>query len=76
MSYHDYISEATLRYLMQQYPEHTPGWLASFTDEVRRLEEMWKVMKILNLPPEDLHKCFPPGGVAEGELPRMRLVEY
>ena len=41
-----------------------------------KLEEMWKVMKILNLPPEDLHKCFPPGGVAEGELPRMRLVEY
>lgn len=43
MSYHDYISEATLRYLMQQYPEHTPGWLATFTDEVRRLEDMWKV---------------------------------
>ena len=43
MSYHDYISEATLNYLMQQYPEHTPGWLATFTDEVHRLEEMWGV---------------------------------
>ncbi len=43
MSYHDYISTATLQYLMQQYPEHTPGWLESFTDEVHRLEEMWGV---------------------------------
>ena len=43
MSYHDYISEATLNYLMQQYPEHTPGWLETFTDEVHRLEEMWGV---------------------------------
>ena len=43
MSYHDYISDATLNYLMQQYPEHTPGWLASFTDEVHRMETMWGV---------------------------------
>lgn len=43
MSYHDYISEATLRYLMQQYPEHTPGWLATFTEEVHRLEQLWQV---------------------------------
>ena len=43
MSYHDYISDATLQYLMQQYPEHTPGWLATFESEVHRLEEMWGV---------------------------------
>ena len=43
MSNHDYISDATLQYLMQQYPEHTPGWLDSFEGEVRRLEEMWGV---------------------------------
>ena len=43
MIYHELISPATLQYLMQQYPEHTPGWLASFDDEVRRLEEMWRV---------------------------------
>lgn len=41
MSYHDFISEATLNYLMQQYPEHTPGWLANFQDEVNRLASMW-----------------------------------
>lgn len=41
MTYHAFISDATLQYLMQQYPEHTPGWVASFTDEVRRLEEKW-----------------------------------
>ena len=43
MSYHDYISGATLHYLMQRYPEHTPGWLSSFEDEVNRLEAMWGV---------------------------------
>ena len=43
MSYHDYISDATLQYLMQQYPEHTPGWLASFQSEVHRLEDLWAV---------------------------------
>ena len=43
MSNHAYISDATLNYLMQQYPAHTPGWLETFTDEVRRLEEMWGV---------------------------------
>lgn len=43
MSYHDYISDATLQYLMQQYPAHTPGWLESFAGEVNRLEEMWGV---------------------------------
>ena len=43
MSNQAFISEATLQYLMQQYPEHTPGWLESFQDEVRRLEEMWGV---------------------------------
>ena len=43
MSYHDYISGATLHYLMQRYPEHTPGWLSSFEDEVNRLEAMWSV---------------------------------
>nr|MBR4279720.1 hypothetical protein [Clostridia bacterium] len=43
MSYHEYISEATLTYLMQRYPEHTPGWLASFDGEVKRLEDMWGV---------------------------------
>lgn len=43
MSYHTFISDATLQYLMQQYPEHTPGWLESFTGEVRRLEELWGV---------------------------------
>ena len=43
MSYHDYISEATLQYLMQQYPAHTPAWLESFEGEVHRLEEMWGV---------------------------------
>ncbi len=43
MSCHDYISEATLQYLMQQYPEHAPGWLASFEDEVCRLEKLWGV---------------------------------
>ena len=37
------ISQATLQYLMQQYPEHTPGWLESFQAEVRRLEDMWGV---------------------------------
>ncbi len=41
---HDLISPATLQYLMQQYPEHTPGWLTSFEEEVRRIEEMWGVM--------------------------------
>ena len=43
MSQHEFISGATLDYLMQQYPEHTPGWLADFQDEVSRLEEMWGV---------------------------------
>lgn len=43
MTYHDYISEATLQYLMQQYPEHTPGWLDGFEDEVARLEQQWDV---------------------------------
>ena len=43
MSQHEFISGATLDYLMQQYPEHTPGWLANFQDEVSRLEEMWGV---------------------------------
>ena len=43
MIYHNLISPATLQYLMQQYPEHTPGWLASFDGEVRRLEKMWGV---------------------------------
>lgn len=43
MSYHAYISGATLKYLHQQYPAHTPAWLESFTDEVHRLEEMWGV---------------------------------
>ncbi len=43
MSYHEYISDATLQYLMQRYPEHTPGWLDTFQSEVRRLEEMWGV---------------------------------
>ena len=43
MTYHDYISEATLQYLMQQYPEHTPGWLETFGSEVHRMEDMWGV---------------------------------
>ena len=43
MSYHDYISDATLQYLMQQYPEHTPGWLKTFEREVGRLEALWSV---------------------------------
>lgn len=43
MTYHDYISDATLQYLMQQYPEHTPGWLASFQSEVNRIEAQWGV---------------------------------
>ena len=43
MTYHDYISDATLQYLMQQYPEHTPGWLASFQSEVNRIETQWGV---------------------------------
>ena len=43
MIYRDLISPATLQYLMQQYPEHTPGWLASFDEDVHRLEEMWGV---------------------------------
>ena len=43
MAYHDYISEATLQYLMQQYPEHTPGWLSGFEQEVHRLEELWQL---------------------------------
>ena len=43
MLFHELISPATLHYLMQQYPEHTPGWLASFDGEVRRLEDMWGV---------------------------------
>ena len=43
MAYHDYISDATLQYLMQQYPEHTPGWLAGFEQEVHRLEQLWQL---------------------------------
>ncbi len=43
MSNQAFISEATLQYLMQQYPEHTPGWLENFQGEVRRLEDMWGV---------------------------------
>ncbi len=43
MSYHDYISDATLKYLMQQYPDYTPRWLETFESEVRRLEEKWGV---------------------------------
>lgn len=43
MTYHDYISDATLQYLMQQYPEHTPGWLETFQSEVHRLEMQWGV---------------------------------
>lgn len=43
MTYHDYISDATLQYLLQRYPEHTPGWLESFQREVSRLEELWGV---------------------------------
>ena len=43
MTYHDYISDATLQYLLQQYPEHTPGWLKSFQSEVHRLEDLWGV---------------------------------
>ena len=43
MSYHAYISGATLKYLHQQYPAHTPAWLESFTEEVRRLEALWGV---------------------------------
>ena len=43
MSYHEFISDATLQYLMQQYPEHTPGWLESFRGKVARLEEKWNL---------------------------------
>lgn len=43
MSYHEYISNATLQYLLQQYPEHTPAWLETFKTEVHRLESMWGV---------------------------------
>ncbi len=43
MSYHDFISDATLQYLMQQYPEHTPQWLETFEAEVKRLSRMWGV---------------------------------
>ena len=43
MTYHDYISDATLHYLMQQYPTHTPGWLKTFQQEVHRLEVQWGV---------------------------------
>ncbi len=43
MNYHDYISGAALHCLMQQYPAHTPAWLASFQQEVHRLEEQWGV---------------------------------
>ena len=43
MSYQDYISQATLQYLMQRYPAHTPEWLKTFEAEVLRLEEMWGV---------------------------------
>lgn len=43
MTYHDYISDATLQYLMQQYPDHTPGWLAAFEGEVGRIERQWGV---------------------------------
>ncbi len=43
MSYHDFISDATLQYLMQQYPAHTPQWLETFEDEVARLSRMWGV---------------------------------
>lgn len=43
MSYHEYISNATLHYLMQRYPAHTPGWLEAFGEEVCRLEKMWGV---------------------------------
>ncbi len=40
---HQYISEGTMQYLLQQYPEHTPGWLKAFDGEVRRLEDRWKL---------------------------------
>ena len=43
MSYHEYISNATLQYLMQRYPDHTPAWLETFQGEVHRIEEMWGV---------------------------------
>ena len=43
MSHDEFISQGTLSYLMQQYPEHTPGWLESFAGEVARLEEKWGV---------------------------------
>lgn len=54
--------------------------MQSVSDRLRnktpwRMEEMWQVMAILHLPPEELHKCFPPGGVTDGKLPRLRLVE-
>lgn len=43
MSYHEYISKATLHYLLQRYPDHTPAWLETFEGEVHRLEELWGV---------------------------------
>lgn len=43
MSYHDYISDATLNYLKQQYPAHAQAWMESFENEVHRLEKMWGI---------------------------------
>ncbi len=40
---HHYISAGTMQYLLQQYPEHTPEWLAAFEGEVHRLEDTWRL---------------------------------
>lgn len=43
MTDHDYISDATLKYLLQQYPQHAPSWLETLPEEVGRLEKLWGV---------------------------------
>ena len=43
------------------------------------LEEAYKIMELANVPPEDIFKAFPPGGVpvaARQQKPRLRIVSY
>lgn len=43
------------------------------------LEEAYRIMELANVPPEDIYKAFPPGGIpatARQQKPRLRIVGY
>lgn len=44
MSFEHLISENTVSYLLQQFPEETPKWLSVFDSEVTRISQKWKLV--------------------------------